>query len=257
MSTFTSRLRLIKPAAGSLSNTWGTVFNQQFSDLIDVAIAGWQSVALSDTNTTLTATNGTADQSRNMMLRFTGALTAAREIVVPPTSKLYFVENATTGGFSITVKTAAGTGVSVVPGAKMLLACDGTNVVGIVDTLPVGSKVGSLEIGYLGIPQRSVSANYTLTLADSGYHIYHPSADTTNRTWTIPANSSVAFPVGAVITFVNDEGAGTVFINTESPDTTVLAGFGAVGSRTLVPTGVATALKIATNRWIISGTGIS
>jgi hypothetical protein len=257
MSTFTTRLRLIKPAAGSLNNTWGTVFNQQFSDLIDVAIAGWQTVSMTDANKTLTATNGTADESRNMMLRFTGTLTAARNVIVPPTSKLYFVENATTGGFSITVKPTSGSGVAVPNGARVLLACNGTDVVSIVDTLPVGAKIGSLTIGYLGIPQRSVSSDYTLIIEDSGHHIYHPNSDTTNRTWTIPNNTSVPFPVGTVVTFVNDENAGTVFINTQSPDVTVLAGFGSTGSRTLAPSGVCTALKTATNRWIISGTGIT
>ena len=66
---------------------------------------------------------------------------------------------------------------------------------------------GTNAVGYKNIPQNSQSAAYTLILADAGKHIYHPSADTTARTWTIPANSSVAFPIGTAITFDNDTSA--------------------------------------------------
>lgn len=64
-----------------------------------------------------------------------------------------------------------------------------------------------LDVGYKEIPQNSNSADYTLVLGDSGKHIYHPSADTTARTITIPANASVAYPIGTAITFVNDTSA--------------------------------------------------
>lgn len=112
------------------------------------------------------------------------------------------------------------------------------------------------NIGYLNIPQNSQSAAYTLVLADAGKHIYHPSADTTARTWTIPANSSVAFPVGTAITFVNDTSAGTITIAITS-DTLVLAGAGTTGSRTLAANGMATAIKITSTRWMISGSGLT
>lgn len=51
------------------------------------------------------------------------------------------------------------------------------------------------NIGYLNIPQNSQSAAYTTVLADSGKHIYHPSADTTARIWTIDSNANVAYPI--------------------------------------------------------------
>lgn len=106
------------------------------------------------------------------------------------------------------------------------------------------------------IYQNSQSAAYTLVLADAGKHILHPSADTTGRTFTIPANSSVAFPVGTAVTFVNQNGAGSVTIAITT-DTMRLAGAGTTGSRTLAANGVATALKITSTEWIISGTGLT
>lgn len=107
-----------------------------------------------------------------------------------------------------------------------------------------------------GIPQNSQSAAYTLVLSDANKHILHPSADTTARTMTIPANASVAFPVGTAVTFVNQDAAGVMTIAITT-DTMRLAGAGTTGSRTLAANGMATALKITSTEWIISGTGLT
>lgn len=106
------------------------------------------------------------------------------------------------------------------------------------------------------IPQNSQSAAYTLVLTDKGKHILHPSADTTARIWTIPANSSVAFPIGTAITFVNQNAGGAITIAITT-DTMRLAGTGTTGSRTLAANGIATALKLTATEWIISGTGLT
>lgn len=112
------------------------------------------------------------------------------------------------------------------------------------------------SVGYLGIPQNSQSADYTTVLTDSGKHIYHPSADTNARTWTIDSNANVAYPIGTAITFINDTSAGVITIAITS-DTLVFAGDGSTGSRTLAASGMATAVKITSTRWIISGTGLT
>jgi hypothetical protein len=115
---------------------------------------------------------------------------------------------------------------------------------------------GTNSVGYRNIPQNIQSAAYTLVLSDDGKHILHPSADTSARTFTIPANASVAYPVGTALTFVNQNGAGvlSIAINT---DTMRLAGAGTTGTRTLAANGIATALKITGTEWIISGTGLT
>ncbi len=106
------------------------------------------------------------------------------------------------------------------------------------------------------VPQNSRSAAYTTVLADAGKHILHPSADTAARTITIDSNANVAYPIGTVITFVNQHGAGIVTIAIAG-DTLRLAGAGTTGARTLAADGMATALKIASTEWIISGTGLT
>jgi hypothetical protein len=107
-----------------------------------------------------------------------------------------------------------------------------------------------------GIPQNSQSANYTTVADDAQKHLLHPSADTTARTFTIAANAAVAYPIGTVITFVNQNAAGVLTIAVTS-DTMRLAGAGTTGNRTLAANGVCTALKITTTEWIISGTGLT
>lgn len=106
------------------------------------------------------------------------------------------------------------------------------------------------------LDQNSKSAAYTTILTDAGKHIYHPSADTTARVWTIDSNANVAYPIGTTITFVNDTSAGVITIAITS-DTLVLAGAGTTGSRTLAANGMATALKVTSTRWIINGTGLT
>lgn len=125
-----------------------------------------------------------------------------------------------------------------------------------IDSAGVLTDTNSLELGWKTIPQNSKSAAYTLVLADSGKHIFHPSADTTARIFTIPANASVAYPIGTAVTFVNQNAAGVVTIAITT-DTMRLAGLGTTGSRTLAANGIATAIKVTATEWIISGTGLS
>lgn len=110
-------------------------------------------------------------------------------------------------------------------------------------------------VAQAGIAQNSQSADYTLVLADGGKHILHPASDANSRTFTIPANASVAYPTGTVITFVNlSANALTIAITS---DTLTFAGSGSTGSRSLADNGIATALKVGSTEWLISGTNLS
>lgn len=124
------------------------------------------------------------------------------------------------------------------------------------DVVNAGTGLGTTEVSFRHVPQNSQSAAYTLVASDSGKHIYHPSSDTTARIWTIPANSTVAFPIGAAVTFLNDSSAGVITIAITT-DTLVQAGTGSTGSRSLAANGVATAIKVTSTRWQISGTGLT
>jgi len=128
----------------------------------------------------------------------------------------------------------------------------GATIVGDA-TLP-GHAVRLDQVGVL--PQNIQSVSYTTILSDAGKHILHPSADTSARTFTIAANTSVPYRVGTAITIVNQNGAGVITIGITT-DVMRLAGAGTTGNRTLAANGVATALKVTATEWIISGTGLS
>jgi hypothetical protein len=114
---------------------------------------------------------------------------------------------------------------------------------------------GTNGVGYINIPQNSQSAAYTLVAADAGKHIFHPSTDANARTFTIPANGSVAYPIGTAISFVNmTSQVVSIAITT---DTMYLAGTGTTGTRSLAQYGTATALKLTSTTWIISGAGLT
>jgi hypothetical protein len=109
-------------------------------------------------------------------------------------------------------------------------------------------------VGYKGLPQNQQTSAYTLVLADMGKHIYATAA---NFNITIPANSTTAFPIGAAITIVVEDQFHTLV--PAAGVTLVLAGTGAgtTGTRTLAQGAVATILKVGTDRWYVSGAGVT
>lgn len=141
-STFSSNLRLELPATGEYVSTWGPVANRVFTD-IDNAIAGRVTVVMpTDGTYTLTANNGTPDEARYMGLNITSSttLTATRDVVVPSVSKLYIINNATTGGQSINIRTSAGgTQAVIANGALSFVWCNGNSCT----TQLLGGYVGS------------------------------------------------------------------------------------------------------------------
>lgn len=114
---------------------------------------------------------------------------------------------------------------------------------------------GTDSVGFRNVPINSQSAAYTAVLADSGKAILHPSTDANARTFTIPANGSVAYPLGTAITFINMTSQVVTIAITS--DTLYLAGTGTTGSRSLAQYGMATAIKMTSTTWIISGSGLT
>jgi hypothetical protein len=165
--TYTSNLKLGLPTTGTEPGAWGNVVNDQITTLVDQSISGTVSLT-SMTNADYTLTNGNgnaANEARYMAILVPSSLTltAARNIIVPSTSKMYIVKNATTGGFSVTVKTSGGTGIEVPNGNTMLLYCDGFNVVVAFDTINVNSQNGGQLAGL-----RNRIINGSMTIAQRG-----------------------------------------------------------------------------------------
>ena len=140
-SSFTTRIRLEKQGDGENANTWGTRLNQNVIDMVDEAVAGYESVEVSgQASITLTANNGTADQSRNFALRFTGNLAAPCTVVAPNAEKVYFISNETSGGHSVVIK-AGSAKTTVTKGNPALIATDGTNISKLAGEFESGTRM--------------------------------------------------------------------------------------------------------------------
>lgn len=147
---------------------------------------------------------------------------------------------------------ATGTGTLSIAAGKTLTASNSITFAG-TDSTTMTFPGASASIGYLGLPQNSNSAAYTTVLADAGKHIFHPSADTTARTFTIDSNANVAYPVGTTLTFVNQHSGGVITIAITTDTMRWANNAGATGSRSLAADGIATALKVTSTEWLISG----
>jgi hypothetical protein len=136
-SSYSTDLKIELMETGQNSGTWGDKTNTNWN-LIQQAVAGYQSIALTSTTTTLAMTNATISNARNMVLEFTGTLSGNSAVTVPDgIEKLYFVKDSTThGAYTLTFKTASGTGFTLDSGKIAGAYADGTNLNEIsLDTL--------------------------------------------------------------------------------------------------------------------------
>ena len=179
----------------------------------------------------------------------TGATVPANGMYLSAANTLAWATNSTsrltlnsTGNFVVPAPTS---GV-----ALTVNAVSGTHSVKIDD-----SGGASWNAGFLEVPINTQNVAYPIVLADSGKCILH--TDGTARTYTIPANASIAFPTGTVLTIVNNASAAVNVTIAITTDTLRSAIDGTTGSRTLAQYGVATAIKVTSTVWVISGTGLT
>ena len=153
MATYSTNLALTLINTGDQAGTWGVTTNTNLGTLLEQAISGYVTQAITDgADTTITIPNGATGVARNMYIECTGTLSADRNLVVPANKKLYFIYNNTSGGFAVTVKVSGQTGVSVPNGEKKLLVSNGTDIVEAItiDTLIGVTDSTSLALTALG-----------------------------------------------------------------------------------------------------------
>jgi len=157
----------------------------------------------------------------------------------------------------------AGTGITLSSGSVSvtsgLFAASGANTdITALDqdvTVTATGTIAANTIGYRGVPQNSQSGAYTFALADAGKHVY--SVNSGAQTITVPTNAAAAIPIGTAISVVNN---GTTAITFTTTGVTVYkAGTSAAWASggTVAVRGMVTWLKVDTNTWFVSGSGLS
>ena len=201
-STYSTNLALELPGTGDQAGTWGNTTNLNLGTLIEQAISGYTTQAVSTgTDTTITIPNGATGVARNMYIELTGTGGASTNLIVPANKKLYFVFNNTSSG-QVTVKVSGQTGVSVPNKAKVILVSNGT------DIIDATNYIGSAVIGNLtatsGTVTTLVSSSATLTnlTSTSGTvtTLVSSSATLTNLTSTSGTISTLASSSASITT---------------------------------------------------------
>ena len=128
MATYVNNLRLKEITTGDEDGTWGTSTNTNLELITDGFSYGTKQMA-ADANETFTMPDATADDTRSFYLKITSAvsLTATREVTLGPNtvSKVWMIENATSGSQTITIKQGYGATVNVPNGSKVMVVTDG------------------------------------------------------------------------------------------------------------------------------------
>ena len=163
-----------------------------------------------------------------------------------------------TGSWGPVTATTATTAGTVTTAAQPNITSLGTlatlDVTGNISGGNINANTNGFAIGYKEIPPVVLSGNDTIALEDSGKHFRSTTAG--NITLSIPTNATVAFPTGTAISIV-EQAAGNILVNAISGVTLYHAGNSTSGNRVLSTYGVATLMKVDTDTWFISGTGVS
>ena len=145
-SSYSSDLKLELQATGENASTWGDKTNNNLN-LLQQAIAGYQAIDVAGADVTLSMTDASISNARNMILKFTGTLAGNRQVLVPDSiEKFYILQDSTThGSFNLTFKTVSGTGFTLEQGLISAAFSDGTNITAVnLNTL--SGTIGTAQI---------------------------------------------------------------------------------------------------------------
>jgi hypothetical protein len=199
---YTTLLQLPQPVDGTEAGTWGDVLNNAQAAYLDIAIAGGLAITVTTTDVTLAYTQGTSSAtnigsttSQYAILNVSGAMTGARNLIVPSTSKWYIINNTCSGGYTLTVKGSATTGVGIVNGEKALVAWNGSDFVKVASN-QITALTGVLPNTSGGTGQSGAFTQYGVTYANATTTLATTAAGTS--TTVLHGNASGAPTFGAV-----------------------------------------------------------
>ena len=181
-SSYSTDLKLELMATGENSGTWGDRTNSNLN-LLQQAIAGFETIAITSTNTTLAMTDATISNARNAVLKFTGAITANCTVFVASgIEKTYTIDNATTGAFTVALNQVGGNSVifSATDKSHKLVYLDGTNANDILDDLSTIRLPNQNEVRFGDADNSNYVALRAGATVASNLSFTLPTADGTN-----------------------------------------------------------------------------
>jgi hypothetical protein len=164
MSTYSTNLALELIGNGEQAGNWGQTTNTNLGTLLEQAISGYVTQAVSTgTDTTLAMTQGASATARNMYIELTGSGGTSTNLIVPSNKKLYFIFNNTSSG-QVTVKVTGQTGVSVPNGTKTILVSNGTDIISAT-SFPGAGSILPIAYGGTGTASPAIVAGSNITVS--------------------------------------------------------------------------------------------
>lgn len=187
----------------------------------------------------------TSAQAQNIIQQFTGLLTGNINVIVPNTVQLYVLYNNTTGPFTLTFKTASGTGIQISQGSNTIVYCDGTNIVPGF-TAVIGNSL-TLPVGSASAPTLNFTGSTTSGLySSSANHVSITSQSTEVADFSAPASAVNYLTFGASAT-TNAVTIGSAGTDANIGITFAPQGSGAITIPAAILTGLPTSTTPATN----------
>jgi hypothetical protein len=127
MATYVNDLRLKEIATGDESGTWGTSTNTNLELIAEAFSFGTEAITTNADTHTTTIADGSTDPGRSIYLKYTGTLDSTCTITIGPNtvSKLWFIENGTSGSQNIIISQGSGANVTIPPGDVKAVYSDG------------------------------------------------------------------------------------------------------------------------------------
>ena len=183
-STYTTNLQLEKVTTGEKAGLWGTVTNTNL-EILEQASSGYLSVDVASGDVTLDIDAGATSNGKNLFFTLTGTLAANRNFIMPASAeRIFIVKDSTTrssSNYTLTVKTASGSGYIMPVGATALVYSNGTNTA-------------------LGILQKSYVTHTAAYTAVAGDQVFCDTKTTNAFTVSLPAGA-----VGSEITLIDSQ----------------------------------------------------
>jgi hypothetical protein len=230
-STYSSDLKLELMATGENAGTWGDKTNNNLN-LVQQSVAGYQAIDVAGADVALVMTDGAIANGRNATLKLTGTLAANRTVTIPDSiEKVYNIVDGTDhANYTLTFKTASGTGILLCEGNNYVVYADGTNVekiteekvwraVTAAETVQAGAQIlANTNGGAFAITlPASPATGDTVSFVDQGYD-FNSNALTVGRNGSNIANSAADLVVntqGAAFGLVYSGDATTGWTYTE------------------------------------------